>query len=81
MILNIFFSIKLIRQFRGAKKIFRGANYRKYYRKILFFKIQRGAAAPLAKCASARGLNYHRVYGRLLPLKLWQQIKIPAVIK
>jgi hypothetical protein len=43
MILNIFFSIKLIRQFRRAKKISRRINYRKYYRKTLFFKIQEGA--------------------------------------
>jgi uncharacterized membrane protein YozB (DUF420 family) len=43
MILNIFFSIKLIRQSRGGKKNFQGeANYRKYYRKALFFKIQEG---------------------------------------
>jgi hypothetical protein len=55
MILNIFFSIKLIRQSRrgGQKNFPEGANYRKYYRKTLFFKIQGGTAAPLTKCASA----------------------------
>jgi hypothetical protein len=30
----------------GAKKKFRETNYQKYYRKILFFKIQGAAAAP-----------------------------------
>jgi hypothetical protein len=46
MILNIFFSIKIIRQSReGGKKFFQeGTNYRKYYRKEIYFKIQ-GAAA------------------------------------
>jgi hypothetical protein len=50
MILNIFFSTKLIRQCREAKKISRGTNYWKHYWKILFFKIQ--------SCGSALGEKY-----------------------
>jgi hypothetical protein len=47
--IKYFFSIKLIRQFRGGKNIFQeGTNYRKYYRKTLIFKIQ-GAAVPQAE--------------------------------
>jgi hypothetical protein len=46
--IKFFFSIKLIRQFRrgGAKKISGGTNYRKHYRKTLFFKIQGGSYPP-----------------------------------
>jgi hypothetical protein len=41
MILNIFFSMKLIRQFRGTKKNFRGRQITEtIIKKILFFKIQ-----------------------------------------
>jgi hypothetical protein len=43
MILNIYFSIILIRQSRGGKKKFRGANYRK----STIFQNLRGATAPL----------------------------------
>jgi hypothetical protein len=43
MILNIFFLIKLIRQFKRATKFFGGTNYQK----ILFFKIR-----------TAKQLNY-----------------------
>jgi hypothetical protein len=41
--IKYFFSIKIIRQSRGAKKFSEGANYRKYYLKTLLFKIQKGA--------------------------------------
>jgi hypothetical protein len=39
--IKYFFSIKLIRQFRGAKQISSETNYQKNYQKILFFKIQK----------------------------------------
>jgi hypothetical protein len=39
--IKYFFLIKLIRQFEEGQKNFqRRTNYRKYYRKALFFKIQ-----------------------------------------
>jgi hypothetical protein len=40
----------------GQKKFLNGANYRKHYRKALFFEIQGGAPAP-APLGSAPGKN------------------------
>jgi hypothetical protein len=53
MILNIFFSIKLIRQSRGAKKFSRGGKLPKILLKNTVFQNPGGAAAPLGYCGSA----------------------------
>jgi hypothetical protein len=50
--IKYFFSIKIIRQFRRTKIFSEGTNYRKYYLKTLFFKIQ-GSSCPMALPESA----------------------------
>jgi hypothetical protein len=57
--IKYFFSTKLIRQFRRTQKKFQGegTNYRKYYKKTLFFKIQGGTCPPLDHIGSAPGSN------------------------
>jgi hypothetical protein len=58
MILNFFFSIKLLRQFRGAKKIFRGAKLPKALSKNTVFQNPgRQLPHPLDYFASAPVVN------------------------
>jgi alkanesulfonate monooxygenase SsuD/methylene tetrahydromethanopterin reductase-like flavin-dependent oxidoreductase (luciferase family) len=44
--IKYFFSMKIIRQFREAKIFSEGTDYRKYYLKTLFFKIQEEQLPP-----------------------------------
>jgi hypothetical protein len=63
MILNIFFSIKLIRQSRGAKKIFREDKLPKVLPKNTVFQNPGGPLPPWALVHPPLGKNMMDIYG------------------
>jgi hypothetical protein len=81
MILNIFFSIKLIRQFRGAKKNFRGGQINEKLIEKHCFSKSKEAAGPWPKLNPPLKCNIQHRWSVIPPLALRFQIQILTIFE